>query len=456
MLANVVKTSFRFLSKNRIYTLINVLGLALGLAITTLIFLYVTDELSYDKFHRGHENIYRIQESYKWGEHEQFWATCDGSMANNILENTDDDADVCRIMSYFNPPFLFANARSTETAQAIFADSSFFNVFSFPMKETLDGDLLNSSHKVMISESVSTELFGDSSAVGKMIEADGEQYEISGVFYEIPENSHLHFDAVFPMELLRESFPKLDSSGPMVFYTYLKFENEESARRLKSNLQKKMDEEILELKEKTKDVRKEFSQLEGEVVLMPISDIHLKGHAEKEYQTNGNLEYIIIYLTIALFILLLASINYVNLATASSVKRAREVGVRKVLGAKRKNIFLHFFSEAFILVLFSTITALVFVELSFPSFNAFVGKNLSLNMIWSSDILLFLIVNVFVLTLLSGLYPSIFMSNFSPLMVLANRLNAQKNNKLNLVLRRILVISQFSIAVFLSLASFSV
>lgn len=452
MLKNIVKTSFRFLSKNRVYTLINVLGLALGLATSILIFLYITDELSYDKFHEDYEHIYRVQEKYDWGDYTQFWATCDGNVALRMV-NGPEDVTTCRIMSYYNPPFLFANARSAENGQVIFADSTFLDVFSFPLVERVEGSILGSANQIMISENIAKELYGEVSPLGKSIEADGEQFEISAIFEQVPSNSHLNFDVVFSVELLRESYVRLDSAGPMVFYTYVRTHDVNSKVRLQKYLQEDMESEIQKLMEKSEEAKEKFSKIVAEIVFIPLADIHLKSDAEKEYQTNGNYEYILIYLTIAIFILLLASINYINLATASSVIRAREIGVRKVLGAHQKNIFFHFISEAFILVLTSTITALVFVELGFPTFNAFVGKNLSITMIWSYEILSFLVATTIALTLFSGLYPSILMSTFNPLTVLSNRLNAQKNNKINLILRRFLVISQFSIAVFLSIAS---
>jgi len=456
MLKNVVKTSFRFLQKNQVYTLINVLGLALGLAISLLIFLYVTDELSYDKFHKDYQNIYRIQEKYEWEDYTQYWATCNGFMKTKIAQSPVKDLEATRIMSYFNPPFLFANARSTDANRTIFADSSFLKVFSFPLKERQQETLLNTANQIMISERVAEELFGNQKAVGQFIEADGEQFSVSAVFNNIPHQSHMHFDVVFSMELLRKSFPSVDSTGPMVFYTYVKTRDKAQKDELQQYLRKVQNEELEELRLQSEENRKELEHLKADVVFLPLKDIHLKSHAEKEYETNGNYEYIIIYLTIAIFVLLLASINYINLATASSVMRAREIGVRKVLGAQQRNIFLHFISEAFLLVLTSTITALVIVEMVFPTFNTFVGKDLSINMIWSFEIMLVIFGTILLITIFSGLYPSLLMSKFNPLKVLANRLNAQKNNRLNLFLRRILVISQFSIAVFLSVASFTV
>jgi putative ABC transport system permease protein len=456
MLKNVVKTSFRFLQKNQVYTLINVLGLALGLATSLLIFLYVSDELSYDKFHKDYEQIYRLQEKYVWEDYTQFWATCDGSMAANVNESQIEDISVTRIMSFFNPPFLYANARSTNANQTIFADSSFLDVFSFPLKEKKSSGLLNKPNQIMISENVAEDLFGEHSAVGKTIEADGEQYEISAVFFEVPKQSHLHFDVVFSMELLRMGFPTLDSIGPMVFYTYVKTGNHQAKNELQHFLLEDQAKQIEKVKLESEKQKKELEGMEADIVFLPLKDIHLKSHAEKEYQTNGNYDYILIYLTIAIFILILASINYINLATASSVMRAREIGVRKVLGAQQRNIFMHFISEAFLLVLTSAITALVLVEMVFPTFNAFVGKELSINMLWNFEIIGIILLTILLITLFSGLYPSLLMSQFNPLKVLANRLNAQKNNRLNLLLRRVLVVSQFSIAVFLSVASFTV
>ncbi len=439
--------------KNKVYTLINILGLALGLATSSLIFLYVADELKFDRFHRDYENIYRVQEKYQWDDYNQFWATCDGSVASKIAYSGIEGQVVSRVMSYFNPPFLFANARSTNIEKAIFADSTFLQVFSFPLIDSLSSGMLNHSHQVLISESIAESLFGDSKVVGRELEADGEIYTISAVFQEVPSQSHMDFDVVFPLELLREYFLEMDSTGPLVFYTYVKFDTPLVKEKTYRFLQQDLDNEVAKLASKSKEDHERYANLQADVVFVPLKDVHLKSHAEKEYQTNGNYEYIIIYLTIAIFILVLASINYVNLATASSIKRAREVGLRKVMGANRNSIFFHFLSEAFILVLSSAVTALVLIELSFPTFNEFIGKALNLNMIWSSNMLYYFMATVLVLTLLSGLYPSIVMSKFNPLQVLSNRIQAQKNNKVNLILRRTLVISQFSIAVFLSIAS---
>lgn len=455
MFRNVVKTSFRFLKNNRIYTLINIFGLALGLATSMLIFLYVSDELSYDKFHANYNHIFRVQERYHLEDYDQFWATCDGSMATNISK-LGEGSHVCKIMSYFNPPFLYTSKSSTESGKAIFADSSFLDVFSYPLIERSEGDLLNKNDQILISQSIAGKLFKGESAIGKTLSADDREFKISGVFEDIPDHSHMHFQVVFSVELLRESFPKLDSVGPMVFYTYVKTKDQTTKSKLHNTLQNQLDASIIKAMEENEKTRKRLKDLQADIVFMPLTDIHLKGHAEKEYETNGNHEYILIYLTIAFFILALASINYVNLATASSIKRAKEVGVRKVMGANRTNIFIHFFSEAFILVLSATIISLVLVEMSFQSFNAIAGKSLNINMIWETKNFIYLLLTIVLLTVLSGLYPSVFMARFNPLKVLSNRLTAQKNNRLNLIMRRVLVVSQFSIAIFLSIASFTV
>jgi len=456
MFRNVVTTSFRFLKNNGVYTLINIFGLALGLATSMLIFLYISDEVSYDKFHDDYQQIFRVQEEYHLNDYHQFWATCDGSMALNISKELDEESHVCKIMSYFNPPFLYTNNSSAESGKAIFADSTFFDVFSFPLIAHAQGNLLNKKDQVLISERIANTLFDGESAVGKTLSADDEEFEISAVFADIPDNSHMHFDVVFNVELLRENFPTLDSVGPMVFYTYVKTKDNAAMEKLHQTLQKQMDDDVSKMMMKSEAARKRLQHLQADIVFMPLADIHLKGHAEKEYETNGNDDYILIYLTIALFILALASINYVNLATSSSVKRAKEVGVRKVMGGSRRNVFLHFISEAFILVLSATLISLVMVELSFPTFNAIAGKALNINMIWETRNLMYLLLTIVLLTVFSGLYPSVFMAQFNPLRVLSNRIIAQNNNRWNLMMRRVLVVSQFSIAIFLSIASFTV
>jgi len=456
MFKNAIKTSFRFLRNNRVYTLINIFGLALGLATSMLIFLFVSDELSYDKFHEGYEQVFRVQEHYHLDDHDQFWATCDGAMALSISNELHEGSHVCKIMSYFNPPFLFTDEHITESGKAIFADSSFFDVFSYPLIDHLEGDLLNDKNQVLISEKIANELFNQESAIGKIVHSGEDVFEISAVFADIPTNSHMHFDVVFNVELLRENFQDLDSVGPMVFYTYVKTKDNQARIDLQRSLKERMDEKIARVRARDEESQQKLKDLEANIVFMPLVDIHLKGHAEKEYETNGSMDYILIYLTIAFFILALASINYVNLATASSVKRSKEVGVRKIMGANRKNVFLHFFSEAFILVLSATLLSLVFVELSFPSFNEIAGKELQISMIWEANSLVYLLSTIILLTVLSGLYPSVFMARFNPLKVLSNRLVAQSNNRLNLIMRRVLVISQFVIAIFLAIASFTV
>ncbi|MCK5776431.1 MAG: ABC transporter permease [Bacteroidales bacterium] len=456
MFKNAIKTSFRFLKNNRIYTLINIFGLALGLATSMLIFLFVSDEVSYDKFHDDYQDIYRVQEHFYLDDYDQYWATCDGSMAYSISKKLQEGSHVCKIMSYFNPPFLITDEHITESGKAIFADSSFFDVFSYPLADQLEGGLLSTKNQVLISEKIANELFQGEIAIGKTFIADDEEFEVSAVFANIPTNSHMHFDVVFSMELLRETFQDLDSIGPMVFYTYVRTSDDEARIALQLALQGWMDAKVAKLITKDVASQEKLANLQAEIVFMPLVDIHLKGHAEKEYETNGNMDYILIYLTIAFFILALASINYVNLATASSVKRAKEVGVRKIMGANRRNVFLHFISEAFILVLSATLLSLVFVEMSFPSFNDIAGKELNISMIWEPNSLMYLVTTIMLLTVLSGLYPSVFMSRFNPLKVLSNRLQAHNNNRLNLIMRRVLVVSQFVIAIFLTIASFTV
>ena len=455
MLQNIVKTTSRFLFKNKVYSIINIFGLAFGLATSILIFLYINDELSYDKFHKDYERIYRVQEEYKWGEKNQLWATTDGKLAYDLTVNHSDLANTCRILDIFNPPYLYANGNSTSEKRMIYADSSFLDVFSFPLIHQQKGALLNSADQIMVSNKIATQLFGNPLAAGKQVEVDDKKYTISAVFEDVPPNSHFHFDVVFSMMKLHQEWDKVDSVGPMVFYTYTKAHSIKTGQELQSYLQEKMDEDLRKFLEKD-SVEHRFSGLEGKMLFVPISDIHLKSHAEKELENNGNFEYIIIYITIGLFILILAAINYTNLATASSIKRAKEIGMRKVMGGNTGSIFLQFISESFALVLASLAISLVLVELSFPYFNDFAGKNLHLSQLLEQESLVYLLIVIIGLSFLAGLYPSVFMSRYKTSQVLSTKINAGRGDLLNLVLRRILVVSQFTISIFLTITALTV
>lgn len=455
MLQNIFKTTSRFLYKNKGYSIINVFGLAFGLATSILIFLYINDELSYDKFHKDYKNIYRIEEEYSWADKHQLWATTEGDLGYDLAVNHKDYADECRIMDIFNPPFLYAQGKSSSEKQMIYADSTFLDVFSFPLIDRQEGSLLNSADKIMISEKIASQLFGNTHVAGNQVEVDNKHYTISAVFKDVPSNSHFHFDVVFSMQKLHNEWDHVDFAGPMVFYTYIKAHSLEKGKELQKHLQANMDEDLQKLRQK-RTTDNHFADLEGKLLFIPISDIHLRSHAEKELENNGNFEYIIIYITIGLFILILAAINYTNLATASSVKRAREIGMRKVMGAKTGNIFLQFISESFLLVFASLIISLVLVELSFPYFNEFAGKDLNLSQLLDKESLSYLFIVILGLGILSGLYPSVFMSRYKTNDILNTKIQAGKNNLKNLTLRRILVISQFAISIFLTITAITV
>lgn len=455
MLHNIIKTTSRYLIKNKVYSIINIFGLAFGLATSILIFLYINDELSYDKFHDNYERIYRVQEEYKWGEKHQLWATTDGNLGFDLSTNHSELTNSCRIMDIFNPPYLYANGNSSSVKQMIYADSSFLDVFSFPLIDEQPGALLNTAEQLMISNKIARQLFGNPMVAGKQVEVDNKNYTISGVFEDVPANSHFHFDVVFSMMKLHQEWDKVDSVGPMVFYTYAKTHSLEKGEQLQAHLQSKMDTYIAKLIRRD-SLRNRFRGIEGKILFLPISDIHLKSHAEKELENNGNFEYIIIYITIGLFILILAAINYTNLATAGSVKRSKEIGMRKVMGANTNTIFVQFISESFSLVIASLLISLVLIELSFPYFNDFAGKELSLNQLWERDSLIYLLIVILSLGTLAGIYPSTFMSRYKTSQVLTTKLSAGKNDLLNLALRRFLVVSQFSISIFLTITALTV
>ena len=187
MLQNIVKTTSRFLFRNKVYSIINIFGLAFGLATSILIFLYINDELSYDKFHKDYETIFRVQEEYTWGEKNQLWATTEGNLGYDLNVNHSDYANTCRVLDIFNPPYLYANGNSTSEKRMIYADSTFLDVFSFPLKHRQQGSLLSSANQIMVSNKIATQLFGSPLVAGNEVEVDDKKYIISAVFEDVPK-----------------------------------------------------------------------------------------------------------------------------------------------------------------------------------------------------------------------------------------------------------------------------
>ncbi|TWR31381.1 FtsX-like permease family protein [Mucilaginibacter pallidiroseus] len=447
MFKNYIKTAYRSLYKNKAFTAINILGLAMGLATCLLIVLYVVDELSYDRYNIKHDRIFRVNEDLKFGGNHVEYAVAMPPLAKTLKVEYPYVEDAARIKNAGTTHVRKGNTNLVENRVA-FADPSIFNVFTLPM---LSGDAktaLTEPNTVVITESTARKYFNTTDAVGKpIIFNDHENFKVTGVIKDIPTQSHFNFDILLSMVSLPDS--RTNEWLRSNYNTYVLLKDKSYAATLQASfpamLQKFSGQQMQsELKMSIKEFEAGGSFFH--LNLIPLTDIHLQSNMTGELGANGTEQYVYIFSAIGLFILLIACVNFMNLSTARSANRAREVGVRKVLGSSRKYLIYQFLAESLMLTSGATVIAVVAVFVLLPMFNNLSGKQIAIDVTtakWFAPALLFVISAV---GSLAGSYPAFYLSAFQPITVLKGKLSAGfKNSRL----RSFLVVFQFGISVFL-------
>lgn len=454
MIRNILKISIRYLLKQRAYTYINIFGLAFGLATCILIFVFIQNELSYDNFHENAENIVRLEPRYVGLGEDSHWAASEGSLLPALESRFPEIDHSVKIHFNYQPSMVEYEGIVYSEERIMIADSSFFKVFSFKLLEGDPETALSGTGNLILTRDYATKYFGDEPALNKILKVNDDPYKVSGIVENIPDNSHFHFNIAIALDDLRSKWPGVDSPGPSTFYSYIRVSNQQALESLSTKANEQIWEIYgLDVENDTTGVMEDY---DASLIFQPITDIHLNGHAEKEIEPNSDKKYVYIFVSIALFVLLIACINYMNLATARSSRRSREVGLRKVLGAQPVNIFSQFMAESYILCSISMIIALIMVEIILPGFNHMTGKDLSISVSDNLPLLASLIIIVIVVGFISGSYPSLFLAGLNPMKILRAGRSAGKGNKSALYLRRILVISQFTISVILIIGTISV
>jgi putative ABC transport system permease protein len=442
MYKNYLKITFRVFNRERLYSLINVSGLALGFTCCLMIYLFISDELSYDKFHQDSDRIYRIAGAYmRQGQWEPYgsnsWRT--GELIRNKYSEVEQ---LVRIMPDNNVPFEYGDKRIMEDRVG-WVDDNFFTVFSFPLIRGNAAQALKGPNKVVISESTATKYFGTENAIGKVFKvSDGAfDLQVSGIIKDMPPNSHFHFDFLVSGETLRPLVPEqlFTNVGWDSQYLYVKLAQGADPAKLESTFPEFINNNLDFWKSTT-----------FKLFMQPLLSIHLQSNIGRELEANGSLRHIYTFSVIAVFILVIACVNYMNLTTARSIRRAKEVGMRKVLGAKRQDLLGQFLTESFIMTVIAISLALIASFLLLPDFNTFAGKAISRNVLFSQEILSTLLISLFVIGLVAGLYPALVLSSFKPL-------NSMKGSggfgKTGFVFRKGLVLLQFVISIGLIAAS---
>jgi putative ABC transport system permease protein len=447
MIRNYIKTAFRTLTKNKGFTAINVLGLALGLAACLLIVFYVFDELSYDHYNTKGDRIYRVNEDLKLGNNNVLYAVCMPPLAQTLKNDFPEVEDAVRLKAAGG----FHVKKGTESIReygTVFADPSIFNVFTLPMIHGNSATALKEPNSVVLTESTAKKYFNTTNAVWQTLKInDNQLFTVTGVIKDVPKQSHFNFDFFVSMSSFPDSRSNQWLRSDYNTYVLLKkgFDHKVFEKKLPAFLNKYSSGEMQAELHLTMDAF-EKSGSYFRLNLTPLFDIHLHSNRSGELSGNGTVQYVYIFSAIAVFILLIACINFMNLSTARSSNRAREVGVRKVLGSPRKYLIAQFLTESILITLVATIIALFAALALLPLFNQLSGKELIIGPHAFAWLIPSLLVIVIVVGGIAGSYPAFFLSAFQPINVLNGKISTGfKGGRL----RSVLVVFQFSISIFL-------
>ncbi|MDX1628639.1 MAG: ABC transporter permease [Fulvivirga sp.] len=443
MIKNYIKIAFRNIQRQRSYAFINIFGLAVGMAATLLILLFVQDELSYDTYHEKSDRIYRV--SREWlnaeGETSLHLGHCAppfGPLLQNDYEGIIEEA--VRIGSAYGPLITYEDKKFEENDFYI-ADENVFKVFTWPLIHGNSETALKAPGTVVITKSTAEKYFGRHDVIGEELMFNNQfPLKITGVAEDIPLNSHFHWDllgsfASLEQQVGRENLMK--NWGSNNYGTYLLLPEGYNPEELEAKFPEFFDRH---LGEHNGRLASETNRLH----LMPITNIHLYSHLDSEMGTNGDIAYIYIYSIIALFTLIIACINFMNLSTARSSKRAKEVGLRKVMGAYRSALIRQFISESVIFSVLGLLLASLFVVITLPYFNDFVNKDLTVNVFENNFVLILLIGMVLFVGLAAGSYPAFYLSKFQAASILKG---GHKSTGRGFNLRSVLVVVQFFISI---------
>ncbi|MDG6998604.1 MAG: ABC transporter permease [Nitrososphaerota archaeon] len=433
MLKNYLKIAFRNILRNKVYSFLNIAGLAIGMAACIMILLWVTNQLSYNKFNKNLDRIFVIPQTQHYQTIGDFTVLrTPMPLAQTLKDEYPEVEYSTRYESFFGNQVLGRdNKFFNETVN--FADSSFFKIFSFKFIEGNPNTALTAPNSIVITKETASKFFGKVNPIGRELIMDGKaDLKITGVIDDVPKNSDLQFDGIVPTDLLKTYGIDFSSWNNNMIITYVLLRDSKQA----GELSKKIAGLLL---------KHDNDPTTGKLFLFPFKDFHLYSYTGK----GGRIEDVILFSIVAFFILIIACINFVNMATARSARRATEVGVKKVIGATRFQIGKQFLGESIILTLMSLSFGMVIVEVMIPYFNTMAGSFLKIGEMGLASVLS--ILSVTLLTgILSGIYPSIFLSSLSPA-------TALKTKKLpttgKFFLRRILVLLQFTISIALIIST---
>jgi len=429
MFKNYLKITLRHIRRHKGYSFINIAGLAIGMTCCILILLYIQYELSYDKFHADAHDVYRV--AFEIPDRLDMNASSFGLLAPALIQDFPEVLSSARIRRLESTIF-YKNHAFTEK-NFFLADPEFFDVFSFPVISGNPEKALSEPFSVLITQEMTEKYFGGEDPVGKTLLVDNKyDYKIAGILENPPQNSHLKFDFL-------ASFITVDRIWEDYTISWM------NTNRILTYVRLQKDYNPDDLERKFPEFLKRYGREDVIFYLQPITGIHLHGNIDNEIEANSDIQYIYIFSVIAFLIILIACFNYMNLSTARSVYRSKEVGVRKVVGAERKHIIRQFMSESIIFALAALFISVFLVKLLLPAFNSLVDRNLSFNFFSDNEMFLGLFILAVIVGFISGSYPALFLSSFHPVLILKG-MRAHKGSS---AFRNFLVVFQFSISIVL-------
>ncbi|WP_299607401.1 ABC transporter permease [uncultured Aquimarina sp.] len=448
MIRNYLKIAWRNLIKNKGITFINTVGLSLGICCFILIALFVTDEISYDRFHEKADQIYRINSDILFGGTEMHMAVSSDPMGATLKKDYPEVEEYTRIYASEGSKLIRKGTELIDEYAIAYVDSTFFNVFTFPALKGNPKTALKAPNTVVLSEKAAIKYFnGVDTAIGEALEVNNTLYKVTAIIEDMPKNSHFHLDVLLSMANVDYNFGDYLSHN---FHTYIVLKEGADYKKFNNNFREVIAKYSLPQISQFTNIKSiediESSGNKLEYSLIPLTYIHLHSTQNIELSTNGSIKYVYIFSAVALFILLIACTNFMNLTTARSSGRAKEVGIRKVLGTEKKSLVLQFLSESTLIVVLAHSIAIIFVFLSLEWFNNVSGKEISIKALLQPQFLIFLILLPFVVGPLAGIYPAFFLSKFQPISVLKGTLSKGSNKN---SLRNFLVIFQFTTSIIL-------
>ncbi len=454
MIRNYLKIAWRNLLKNKTFSFINIFGLAIGLCCFLLISLYVIDELSYDLHFKNADRIYRVNSDIRFGGTDIKMSQSADPMGAVLKKDYPQVEQFTRLYTNYGGNFVKKGNEFITEDRIAHADSTFFDMFSIPVLEGNPKTALDAPNTAAISEAMAKKYFGTNQAVGKTLEIGVSEktiYNVTAVYANIPSNTHFNFDFILSMDNVNYDWGNFLSHN---FSTYIRLREGTDYQVFNKKFDKLIDRYILPQAKQFMEIKTmdDFKKAGNELnySLFPMTDIHLKSDRSFEINVGGDIQYVYIFGAVALFLLLIACINFMNLSTARSANRAKEVGIRKVLGTEKSTLMGQFIAESALTSYIAMALALSLIAFLIPSFNELAAKSFSFSTLFTFQFLPILLLLPLLVGVLAGYYPAFFLASYKPIEVLKSKLNSgfAKSN-----LRSILVTFQFVVSLTLIIAT---